>query len=32
VIEELKLRSNQACSHMTKKHVTDWLENRPLII
>ena len=32
VIEELKLRSNQACSHLTKKHVTDWLENRPLII
>ena len=32
VIEELKLRSNQACSHLNKKHVTDWLENRPLII
>ena len=32
VIDELKLRSNQACSHLTKKYVTDWLENRPLII
>lgn len=32
VIGQLKLRSNQPCSELTKKHVTDWLENRPLIL
>ena len=32
VIGQLKLCSNQPCSELTKKHVTDWLENRPLII
>ena len=32
VIGQLKLRSNQPCSELTKKHVIDWLENRPLIV
>ena len=32
VIGQLKLCSNQPCSELTKKHVTDWLENRPLIL
>ena len=30
VIGQLKLSSNQPCSELTKKHVTDWLENRAI--
>jgi len=31
VIGELKLRANKPCADTTTKHVTDWLENRPIL-
>ena len=31
VIGQLELRGNWACSDTTRKHVTDWLENRPML-
>ena len=31
VIGQLELRGNRSCSDTTRKHVTDWLENRPML-